>query len=581
MRGMKFTVMLLMICSCYWVNAQLHSQFDTLTYNDRMSGSIDSIDISAADYGTTFDGGVSLISPIGLSADFLFENYTSPTFQSKVSWKNMQVSSLPHLGFSYSFGGQGSQFLNADYQQAFSDSLNLNLIYNRRSGNGSVRNSIFSRNNVQGQLQKLGKFYSFKLKGNYFSANTNHSGGLLKIDSNIEALGLEFIGVSKGNAFSVNKIGDIEFENFFDALKENNNIAVGLYTKHSYSIHNRVFTEESDTLNQLYPELNIDTLSTRDQFNIASVSNGAGLFFFTEKLYGDIALNHRYYDYQNLGTHNYINEFNLTSQVSAKFKRFEVVNDLHVNLVGAFNEFSENLKVNGDFGKINFQSMLNLENRASFVTQRNYFGNAAMYSNSSEALQSFTRIKANLSYEFNESIDVTFFGGYNNISSRYSYDFSQGNWRYDKVPVTFSSIGLKSKLNFGIFNIHPRITYSIDDSNYLPDFQGSARVFVKGRLFKAKKLEAVFGFDINYLSSYNLKLYVPYMDTYDWIASTYLSNEGFNTSAFISLGISEFRFFFRYENFSYLWSDKQSEVITNYTIPEARMRIGVTWDFFN
>ena len=72
-----------------------------------MSGSIDSIDISTADYGTTFDGGVSLISPIGLSADFLFENYTSPTFQSKVSWKNMQVSSLPHLGFSYSFGGQG------------------------------------------------------------------------------------------------------------------------------------------------------------------------------------------------------------------------------------------------------------------------------------------------------------------------------------------------------------------------------------------------------------------------------------------------------------------------------------------
>ena len=581
MRTMKFTLMFVMICSCHWASAQLQSQFDTLTYNARMNGSIDSIDISTADYGTTFDGGVSLISANGLSTDFLFENYTSPTFQPKTSWQRMQFSALPHLGFSYSFGGQGAQFLKAEYQQAFSDSLNLNLKYNRRSGVGSVRNSIFTRNNIQGQLQKLGEFYSFKLKGNYFSANTNHSNGLLEIDSKIESLGLEFITVRKANASSINKIGNVELENFFDVLKGNNKTALGLYTRHAYSINNRVYVEDSDTLNQLYPALNIDTLSTRDQFNIASVSNGAGLFFFTKKLYGDIALNHRYYDYQNLGTHNYINEYNVTSQVSVNFKTVEVVNDLHVNLSGAFNEFSEKLKINADFGKLNFQSMLSLENRASFITQRNFFGNAAMYSNASSELQRFNRAKVKLSYEFTESIDVALFGDYNQISSRYAYDFSQGQWDYNNVPVAFSRIGVSSKLNFGILNIHPRIIYSNDATSYLPEFQGSARVFLKGRLFKAKKLEAVVGFDFNYLSSYKLKLYIPYMDTYDWTSVNSSSSEGFNTSAFISLGISEFRFFFRYENFSYLWSDKESSVIQNYTIPEARMRIGITWDFFN
>ena len=71
------------------------------------------------------------------------------------------------------------------------------------------------------------------------------------------------------------------------------------------------------------------------------------------------------------------------------------------------------------------------------------------------------------------------------------------------------------------------------------------------------------------------------MDSYDWSSTTSSNSEGINTSAFISLGISEFRFFFRYENFSYLWSDKKGEVIENYTLPEARMRIGITWDFFN
>lgn len=581
MRTMKFTLIFVMICSCHWASAQLQSQFDTLTYNARMNGSIDSIDISTADYGTTFDGGVSLISANGLSTDFLFENYTSPTFQPKASWQRMQFSALPHLGFSYSFGGQGAQFLKAEYQQAFSDSLNLNLKYNRRSGVGSVRNSIFTRNNIQGQLQKLGEFYSFKLKGNYFSANTNHSNGLLEIDSKIESLGLEFITVRKANASSINKIGNVELENFFDVLKGNSKTALGLYTRHAYSINNRVYVENSDTLKQLYPALNIDTLSTRDQFNIASVSNGVGLFFFTKKLYGDIALNHRYYDYQNLGTHNYINEYNVTSQVSVKFKTFEVVNDLHVNLSGAFNEFSEKLKINADFGKLNLQSMLSLENRASFVTQRNFFGNAAMYSNASSELQRLNRAKVQLSYEFTESIGVTLFGDYNQISSRYAYDFNQGQWDYNNVPVAFSRIGVSSKLNFGILNIHPRIIYSNDATSYLPEFQGSARVFLKGRLFKAKKLEAVVGFDFNYLSSYKLKLYIPYMDTYDWTSVSSSSSEGFNTSAFISLGISEFRFFFRYENFSYLWSDKESSVIQNYTIPEARMRIGITWDFFN
>jgi len=578
---MKFTLIVVMLCSCQWVSAQLQSQFDTLTYNARMNGSIDSIDISTADYGTTFDGGVSLLSPFGLSTGFLFENYTSPTFQPKVSWGRMQFSALPHLGFSYSFGGQGAQFLKAEYQQAFSDSLNLNLKYNRRSGVGSLRNAIFSRNNVQGQLQKLGKFYSFKLKGNYFSANTSHSGGLLEIDSKIESLGLEFITVRKGNASSINKIGDLELENFFDVLKDNNKIAVGLYSRHTYGIQNRVYIEESDTLNQLYPAINIDTIRTRDQFNIASISNGIGLFFFTKKLSGDIALNHRYYDYQNLSAHSYINEYNVTSQVSARIKKIEVVNDLHLNLLGAFNEFSEKLKVNSELGKFNFQIMLSLENRASLITQRNFFGNAAVYNNASSELQRLKRVKSQLSYEFSESINVTVFGDYNQVSSRYTYNYNQGQWNYDNVPVAFSRIGVSSKLNFGIFNIHPRIIFSQDASKYLPSFQGVARVFIKGRLFEAKKLEALLGFDFNYLNSYKLKSYIPYMDTYDWTNVTSFSNEGYNTSAFVSLGISEFRFFFRYENFSYLWSEKKNTVIENYTIPEARMRIGITWDFFN
>lgn len=583
-RIMRISLLLVILCSNYWVNAQLQSEFDTLSYDTRMNGSLDSIDISTADYGTTFDGGVSLLSPYGLSTDFLFKNYTSSTFQKNVNWDEMQFSALPHLGFSYSFGGQASQFLKAEYQQSFSDSLILNLRYNRRSGNGSIRNSVFSRDNVQAQLQQLGRFYSYKLKGNYFSAKTNHSDGLFEIDSNItniNDLGLEFINVRKGNANSINKVGDIEFENYFDALVNNSNISVGLITRHQYNIKNRVYNEKSDTLQSIYNWTNIDTTNTRDQFNIASILNGAGAFYLSKFIYADITFGHKYYDYQNLGSHIYINELNIDSKTHINLKNIELKNNLHVNLSGAFNEYSEKLAINGRFGKFRVLTGLEIADLASQINQRFFFGNHSLYYDASTNLQKMTRVNMMISYDLRKDNYVQIFGDVNQISSRYIFNSVNGEWDFINSPISIARLGITSKLTFGVFNLQPRLILSNDTDSFLPKFQGSARVFVKGKLFKAKKLEGVVGVDFNYLNSYKLRTYLPYMDTYSWGNQQVFSKEGYNTSAFVSLGISEFRFFFRFENFSYLWLNKESQVAEAYTIPESRMRIGITWDFFN
>jgi len=59
---------------------QLVHEFDTLSFNERMNGPLDSIDIAGATLPTTFDGGITILSPIGLSSNRLFDNYTTPNF---------------------------------------------------------------------------------------------------------------------------------------------------------------------------------------------------------------------------------------------------------------------------------------------------------------------------------------------------------------------------------------------------------------------------------------------------------------------------------------------------------------------
>ena len=153
-------------------------------------------------------------------------------------------------------------------------------------------------------------------------------------------------------------------------------------------------------------------------------------------------------------------------------------------------------------------------------------------------------------------------------------------WTNTTGKYNFTSIGVRSALEFGVFNFNPTFVYS-PGSNFLPEVQAYGRIFVKGKLFKAKKLEALVGIDVSYISSFINRLYLPAMDTYDWSSSVSSFDGMINLHAFLSLGISEFRFFVRYENIGYFWSDKTNNVISRYPVSPTRLRIGLTWDFFN
>ena len=565
-----------LLCLTLSTHAQLVHEFDTLTYHERINSTIDSVDISGSDFPTTFDGGQSILSPRGLSSQTLFNQLTDLNFTRLGMWKKMEFSALPHLGFSYTFGGQGSQFLKAVYNHAFRDSTVLNIYYDRNSGEGIIRNSAFKNNDVKLQFQHMGHRYSMQLKGEFASHDLSHSGGL----DSLSGLGLEFSPVNKSDAHSKSKVGQVILMNYLNVLPDTVN-SLGVMTHHHYSILNREYTE-TGSLNLVYDSIYIDTFNTRDQFNLASITNGAGVYFSNPKFYIHGVLDYTYWKYQNLGSNYDSTEIDLTSHAQLTLRKLVITNDLKMNLIGRFNELSDkvNLLYRGD--KIQAGGSLLYENLAPTVFQRRYFSNTSNYILSSFDKQNWVRAKAYLRYGFNQDkITVSAFGDFTSASGIYYFNGNQ--WANDSLTANFVSVGVSSAMQFGVFNVHPRLVYSLDQDGRLPAFQAYGRFYLKGRLFKAKKLQALVGVDVSYVTKYKTRAFIPSMDTYDWLATTseYSAASNVNLHAFLALGIADFRFFFRYENIGSFWSEKENWTAFNYPVSGTRMRIGITWDFFN
>lgn len=573
---MKFVFGLLFLVATYYTYGQMVYDFDTIRYSERITGSLDSIDIKTAYYPSTFDGGLNDVSLRSLSVCNYTNQLLQPSFQPKIYWRPMHFSALPHLGFSYSIGQQGSQFLRANYTHAITERLVLDIEYERNSSQGAVRNSNFSNDNVKLQLQRKGVRYAFQLQGAFQAYNTNHSGGLVT-DTLIEDFGLEFSPVNKSNAVSRNRAAEVRFKNYFDLLKDSTTM-LGLTTNHVYKIRNRIYSE-TDTIFGIYPSVYIDSFSTRDQYNLAEITNGVGAYFSSRKFYIDAIVNHTYWDYQNLGVHNDTNELDFNSNAFLHLKNLKIENELLFNFLGRFNDLKEKATIIYTLNKLKVNAFLRFENAAPSVFQRRYFSNNASYVTSNIKNQGLVQLGGEVSHSFlSEKIGLAVFGSTAMISNPYL--FSDTNWTNSTGKYNFFSVGLRSALHFGVFNFNPTFVYS-PGSNFLPEIQAYGRIFVKGKLFKAKKLEALVGVDVSYVSSFDNRTYIPTMDTYDWSPSLNNFSGMMNLHAFLSLGISEFRFFVRYENIGYFWSDKTTNVVNNYPISPPRLRIGLTWDFFN
>ncbi len=556
---------------------QYSYEYDTLSINHRMYGKADSADAKSGLLPTTFDGGVALLNAQGFSIDRLNNDFGGLRFNSRIQPRKMRFSALPYIGFGYSFGAQGTQFVRAEYVQSFTDSLVVNIDYAANIGTGYLRNANFRSSRVNANIEWKAKRYTLQFQGAYFSDSLSHNGGISD-PSSVETFGLEFAPVYKSNATSKNQYGKIGLNNYFFFNKEGQN-RVGLVTRHLYDIKYRAYHEFSDTLSSIYASTNIDTLETYDRVNLARLQNSGGLFFARGNKYVDFSVGHTYWSNLNLGNDFDTTEIDLASQLRWNFGPILLKNSFRQNIYGLFGALSEEASLSYDVSKWIVGAKLGLYRNAPDPFKRSYFANNYSYALSEINLEDRLTVGGSVHYRIKgDSINV---GAHvNSLAVRNAYLFDGVDWN-PSGALNALQFGLTGQFQAGKFHFHPRVIYSSAPNSYLPQIQGYARVFFKSRVFKAKKLLLLIGVDGSYISDYQPRNFVPSMGAYTWELTSAPSKGMANTHFFTSIEISTFRFFVRYENIGYFWNDKLTEEYVGYPIASQRVRLGLSWSFFN
>lgn len=560
--------------------SQLTYEYDTLRLHNRIHGDLDSIDYKSGFLPASVDGGKTIFSQQGLSVNRLIDNYTAFGHQGFAPYRPMKFSALPYIGFSYSFGSKGAQFISGRYYHVFKDSLILNVEYDRSIATGYVRNTSFRRNNVNLQLERKGRRYSFQLMGMYLNDSLFHAGGVVwdtTTADNINNLGLEFISVNKAAASSNSQRGHAGLNNFINITRDSIR-QLGLTTKHSYRLMNRRYLE-TDSLHLIYPEVNIDTFQTRDKHNLASISNAAGFFLFKKGFHIDALVEHTYWKFRNLGNDADTTEIDLRSDIVWRRKNIGIRNAFKFNLIGGFNAWTNRTSIDYRFKDFKVNGYVNLLNTAPEPIKRSYLSNNFAYDVSDIRLQNMLQAGGEIGTAFsNDKYKVSAFANYAGLSNIYLFDDT--TW-VRSGSANMLEVGLSSAMKFGKFYVQPRLITAVQSEQYLPAIQGYLRVYLKTKVFKAKKMELVIGLDGSYISAFNYRTYTPAMDVYNWFATPGQTKAMANAHFFFSFSISTFRFFARYENIGYFWNDRTSFEQHNYPIAGTRIRVGISWDFFN
>jgi hypothetical protein len=582
---MKHGVLLLLLFAAFQIKAQLDIAPDTLLFTQRTGGSIDTFDIADNILPSTFDGGRSMSDARTLSVMGLFQDYTWARLYSKAQIDPLRYSSLPHLGFSYSFGSQGTQFLHLRYTQAFRFGFLLNFDYDRTVGNGFLRNSAFSRDNVRLRLQRLGSRYSMHLAASYQSFDTEHTAGV-SIDStdNVPQLlpiGLSFVPVRR-NGNSETKWANINLQNYLNFTNDSVS-QFGVVTKHIFEIqHRKYFESNSFQALEGYNLFNYDTLQTQDTWNHPSLSNGVGVYVMNHKtgLYLDGAIVHRYWNSWDVRDLRDTNEVDLRSELRYEGKRMHANNSFRINLIGGFNGWENSSQVCYNRNRFQIRASVRFSSMPASAQQRFYFGNNFDYQLSAINRQVWLNAIGSASYNVIDSA-LSLNAEIQHLAINSAYVFDGTQWSLTDTLGSASSVAVGGHVNWGVLNWLPRFVFSIDRHGYLPDVQVYSRLYIKGRLFAAKKLEALIGVDASVQNGYRLRTYIPSIDAFQWTNNIGVNPGMANIHFFASLGIDQFRFYVRFENVGYFWNTPDIYEAAGYPIAGTRIRLGISWDFFN
>lgn len=549
---------------------------DTLKHNYYTGGDIDSIDLAFTFHSSTLPGGGFASSENVVPYHFFLTNPGGAVFHTFTDWKAKRFSALPHLGFGYVFGTQATQIVKASYTQAFTTQTLLNIDYDMQKGTNFMRVGDFNKHDVQLQFEYQSPFYSFDLKGQFISRTIGQNGGVLT-DSLIDYYGLAFAPVRKQNAKSKYKGTRIELDHYFDFLAKDSANAMGLYIENKMNIFNRKYFEYNDTLSSIYSNTYIHADSTNDQYQLSGLTNTAGLFYSRSKLYFKVGVQNNWWNYFNLGNHIAQSEINLDAKLGLNLKSFSLSNTSNFNFIGAEREWYSYSNIRYKWKGLSLTAKADVSQLLPEPFQRFYSSNATYYNLLSNKLEKQFKLDLNVlaAYTYKQH-QIGIFAQNATLSN--NYWFYNDTWTTDTLKTLNAlSLGLKGKTGYKV--IFFDFSGSYNHSDWMPSFLVQGRIYLKGRLFKGKKLLAQIGVESSYRTAYKLLEHLPYMDVY---RLSIISNKPMiNLHVFGAFEIQRFRFFFRVENIGYFWSESTNRIALNQPIPSMNIRVGITWDFFN
>ena len=415
-----------------------------------------------------------------------------------------KFSGLPYLGFQYAFGSSLTQDLNLEYHQFFDPNTHLHLRYNRRTSNGFLRNGDYKLNHLDIRFYHSKKRYSTNFNAYYAAHDIAENGGITT-DSLLNEFAIEFTPIKRDRARSRVRKLDLKCDNYLRMVGDSI-LGSGFKTKHQFNITGREFVEQLIGLDQSPTDtFFVDTSgATRDQYQTAKFSNGAGVYFNSPNLKVDATLNHQYWRNQNLGVNRDTNEVYLHSNLYASLgKRLNLRNEFYFNLIGATGEIKNYAGLNFNMlNNLTLRGNVNFENLYPTPYQR--FHTANYYQWNIQDLKMQQKLQAIGSVKYGDSTFVEAALIWSSINNgRY---FINNEWRQDTLDlVTMGALQLKAGLSLGQWSFYPTVTLRFNSANfnYQPIFSTMNRISFQTKLFEAQQLGIAMGVALGYETSYN------------------------------------------------------------------------------
>jgi hypothetical protein len=557
-------------------------------------GSEDTLLITDRTFGTTQE----LMHVMdGFSASFFFQTQqSSPNpiellkpgftsfFTATNSKKPILFSALPHLGFGYGFGAQGSQVLRLDYEQFFTQNILLNLRYDRWQRSGFVRADDLRFSGLQVRLYQKGKAHELQLSFDNASDDRQWSGGIADY-TQLNTIALELIPVLKEQSFtqknSYNGTIDLRYRLLGDSLRR-----INLASFHAYSLQQRVYNEWGN-LDLYYPETFLNVDSCIDTFRQVYLDNRVGLSWEGSKLNVLALLGVKQRQWSDPVFNYDTLEVNWNNKLVYADKLHSFNHSNTINLIGADQGVNFNTKYvySPTSTKIDFSIKHNYSHEWPQLMQRGYLSNLTQYSWSNPQKEKFQLLEVGLGYATNP-LSLSCFLSLLDFESVYRFDPSNMKWTNTATASKGQLAMIRTNLKYVIGPLNLSSSYQFlaqNNAQFLPKHRADLSLLWKGGLFKQKRLKMALEAQLSYQSSFQGLTFLPFIESIDWIATqnAALQNGFMNAQFNVALEVKTFRFFVNVANLGSFWNAREVSVVQGFTFAPMQVRIGLTWDFWN